>query len=89
MARQSDRGLSTFRQRARLEIEIGTWGSLCAAVLFFACGIADYFTDDDVTWLSTLGCLVGLATIISIVVRAYLSNVTVRARKALRRLRTN
>jgi hypothetical protein len=89
MARQSERGmgLSTYRQRARVEIEIGLWGSLATALLFLTCGIADYFTTEDVAWLSTLGCIVGLATIASILVRAYLSTVTVRARKALRRLR--
>src|SRR5215470_15353078 len=89
MARQSERGmgLSTFRQRARLEIEIGTWGSLVTALLFFTSGIVDYFTTDDVSWISTLGCLTGLATIASILIRAHLSNATVRARRALRKLR--
>jgi hypothetical protein len=89
MARQSERGmgLSTYRQRARIEIEIGTWGSLLATLLFFTCGIVDYFTTDDVSWISALGCLVGLGTIASILVRAHLSNATMRARKALRRLR--
>jgi hypothetical protein len=80
-------GLSTYRQRARAEIEIGTWGSVCAALLFLIAGITDYFTDTDVTWISGLGCLVGLATIAAIVVRARLSDTTIRARKALRRLR--
>jgi hypothetical protein len=91
MARQSERGmgLSTYRQRARVEIEIGTWGSLVTALLFFASGIVDYFTIDDVSWVSTLGCLTGLATIASILVRAHLANATVRARRALRRLRTH
>jgi hypothetical protein len=89
MARQSERGmgLSTFRQRARVEIEIGTWGSLVTALLFFTSGIVDYFTTDDVSWISTLGCLTGLATIASILVRAHLANATLRARRALRRLR--
>jgi hypothetical protein len=89
MARQSERGmgLSTFRQRARVEIEIGTWGSLVTALLFFTCGIVDYFTTDDVSWISALGCLTGLATIASILIRAHLSNATLRARRALRRLR--
>jgi hypothetical protein len=81
------RGLSTYRQRARFEIEVGTWGSLCTACLFFAAGIADYFSDRDVTWISGLGCMVGLATIAIILIRSHLSNATVRARKALRRLR--
>ena len=91
MARQSERGmgLSTYRQRARVVIEIGTWGSLCAALLFFLSGIVDYFTTEDVSWLSTIGCIVGLATIASIIIGAHLSNATVRARKALRRLRTH
>ena len=89
MARQSERGmgLSTYRQRARVEIEIGTWGSLGAALLFFTSGIVDYFTDEDVTWISTLGCLVGVGTIASILIRAHLANATMRARRALRRLR--
>src|SRR5262245_62442443 len=89
MARQSERGmgLSTFRQRARVEIEIGTWGSLVTALLFFTSGIVDYFTTDDVSWISTLGCLTGLATIASIVIRAHLANDTLRERQALRRLR--
>ena len=89
MARQSERGmgLSTYRQRARVEIEIGTWGSLLTALLFLTCGIVDYFTTDDVTWISALGCIVGLTTIASILIRAHLANATVRARKALRRLR--
>ena len=92
MARQSERGmgLSTYRQRARVEeIEIGTWGSLLTALLFFTSGIVDYFTTDDVTWISMLGCLAGLGTIASIVIRAHLSNATVRARRALRRLRAH
>ena len=91
MTRQSERGmgLSTYRQRARVEIEIGTWGSLVTALLFFTSGIVDYFTTDDVSWISTLGCLTGLATIASILVRAHLANATVRARRALRRLRTH
>src|SRR5262245_1857274 len=91
MTRQSERGmgLSTFRQRARVEIEIGTWGSLVTALLFFTSGIVDYFTTDDVSWISTLGCLTGLATIASIMVRAHLANATLRARRALRRLRTH
>src|SRR5262249_44207058 len=89
MARHFERGsgLSTSRQRARVEIEIGLWGSLVTALLFFTCGIVDYFTTDDVTWISGLGCLVGLATIASILIRAHLSNATVRARPALRKLR--
>jgi len=89
MARQFERGsgLSTYRQRARVEIEIGLWGSLVTALLFLTCGIVDYFTTDDVTWISGLGCLVGLATIASILIRAHLSNATVRARRALRKLR--
>ena len=91
MTRQSERGtgLSTYRQRARVEIEIGTWGSLLAGLLFFISGIVDYFTTDDVTWISMLGCLAGLATIAIILVRAHLSNATVRARRALRRLRAH
>ena len=91
MTRQSERGmgLSTYRQRARVEIEIGTWGSLLTALLFFTSGIVDYFTTDDVTWISMLGCLAGLGTIAIILIRAHLSNATVRARRALRRLRAH
>jgi hypothetical protein len=80
-------GLSTYRQRARIEIEIGLWGSLCAALLFLISGIADFFTDQDVTWISALGCVVGIGTIATIVIRAWLSESTLRARKALRKLR--
>ncbi len=91
MAKQFERGmgLSTYRQRARVEIAIGIWGSLCTGLLFFTSGIVDYFTTDDVTWISKLGCIVGLTTIASILIRAHLSNATVRARRALRRLRTH
>jgi hypothetical protein len=81
-------GLSTFRQRARTEIEIGLWGSLAAAILFLTSGIVDYFTDEDVTWISMLGCVVGVSTIVLIVVRARISDTTLRARKALRKLRS-
>jgi hypothetical protein len=80
-------GLSTYRHRSRTEIEIGLWGSVATSLLFLASGIADYFTTDDVTWISALGCLVGLGTILVILVRALLSDTTLRARKALRRLR--
>jgi hypothetical protein len=85
--RKRTMGLSTFRQRARVEIEIGLWGSLCAALLFFISGVADYFSDDDLSWISMIGCAVGLATIASIVVRGHISDTTLRARKAFRRLR--
>ena len=54
MARQSERGmgLSTYRQRARVEIEIGTWGSLLTALLFSPPASSTSFTTDDVTWIS-------------------------------------
>jgi hypothetical protein len=80
-------GLSTYRHRARIEIEIGTWGSLCSLLLFLICGIAAQFTDRDVTWISGLGCVIGLGTIAAILIRGYLSDATLRGRKALRKLR--
>jgi hypothetical protein len=39
------------------------------------------------SWLSGLGCIVGLGTIAIIIIRVQLSDTTVRARKALRKLR--
>lgn len=86
--RKSSAGLSTFRQRARAEIEIGMWGSVVTAVLFFVSGVADYFSEDDLSWISALGCVAGIATIALIVVRARISDSTLRARKALRKLRS-
>jgi len=82
-------GLSTYRQRARTEIAIGTWGSGCAGLLFLISGIVDFFTDGAGTWISSLGCMVGIGTIAVILIRGYLADVTMRARKAFRKLRRN
>jgi hypothetical protein len=80
-------GLSTYRHLSRTEIEIGTWGTGCAGLLFFASGVLEYFWGEDVTWISGLGCMIGIGTIAAILVRAYISDTTVRARKAFRKLR--
>jgi hypothetical protein len=82
-------GLSTYKQRARAEILIGTWGSGCAALLFTISGVLEYFIGEDAAWISGVGCIVGLGTIAAILVRSYVTNTTVRARKALRKLGRN
>jgi len=52
-------------------------------------GIVAQFTDKDVTWISGLGCMIGLGTIAAILIRGYLSEATVRDRKAFRKRRRN
>jgi hypothetical protein len=79
-------GLSTYRQRARVETEIGIWGSGSAGLLFIISGVLEYFIGQDAAWISAVGCIVALGTIVAILVRSYLTNTTMRARKALRKL---
>lgn len=86
--RKGPTGLSTFRQRARTEVEIGMWGSLLTTILFFVSGIADYFSEEDLSWISGIGVLVGLGTIALIIVRARISEGIMRSRKALRKMRS-
>ena len=80
-------GLSTYRQRTRAETAIGIWGSGCAGLLFLISGVLEYFIGEDANWISGVGCIVALGTIVAILVRAYLTDTAMRARKALRRLR--
>ena len=89
MGSETAMGLSTYRHRARVEIEIGTWGTGCAGLLFVISGVLEYFMGEGVAWISGLGCIIALATIAAIVVRSYTSDTIVRARKALRKLRRN
>ena len=66
-------GLKTYKRSLRTEIEIGTWGTACTGLLFLISAFVEFFTRGDVTWISEVGCVVGLATIAVILFRAHLS----------------
>jgi len=68
-------GLITYKRSLRTEIEIGTWGTASTALLFFISAFVEFFTRGDVTWISEIGCAVGLATIAIILLWAYFSRV--------------
>jgi hypothetical protein len=80
-------GLSTYRHRARVEIEIGTWGTACTVLLFLISWVLESLTSVAVAWIDGLACTVGTGTIAAIVLRTYVSDSIVRARKALRKRR--
>jgi hypothetical protein len=80
-------GLTTKKSRLRTEVEIGTWGSLCTLLLFFSSAIVEYFTRGNGAWVSAIGCIVGTATIVAVLLRAHLFALTLRTRTAFRALR--
>jgi|EndMetStandDraft_5_1072996.scaffolds.fasta_scaffold18017_2 hypothetical protein len=77
--------LPTHNRHLRTDIEIGIWGTTCALVLFLTSAFVEYFTRGEVTGISNVGCLVGVATVGVILVRARLFAVASQRRKALRK----
>jgi hypothetical protein len=80
-------GLTTYKRYLRTEIEIGTWGTACTALLFLISAFVEFLTRGSVIWISEAGCMVGLATVAVILVRAHLPSITKRTRHTFRFLR--
>jgi hypothetical protein len=73
---------SRHQRRARVDAAIGMLGSACAALLFFVSAFIEYWSNGRNTWVSGIGCGVGLVTVAVILIRSHRANIvrTLRAR---------
>ena len=77
----STRGLTTYKQSLRTQIEVGLWGSLATCILFFVSAFVEGFSRGEVVWISQLGCVVGLATVAFIVISSFAAHWEARRRQ--------
>jgi hypothetical protein len=66
---------SRHQRRARVDAAIGMWGTACAALLFFVSTFLEYWSNGRNTWVSGIGCAVGLSTIAAILLRSHSANI--------------